>query len=139
MPARSGSGVSALQNAYAGLNTVPESGNQTSSFRLSSFSFDDAANYLAGKSPQYLHDLLASAAWIVFCLAGGNAGQAQLVSNFLAEQQDLLREKRVILFAFGAPYDLDATDISMLTAYYAMYSKQPPFVDVAARWCCFRS
>jgi beta-N-acetylhexosaminidase len=44
-----------------------------------------------------------------------------------------LRDRRVILFSFGAPYYLDATDISKLTAYYALYSKQPPVVDVAAR------
>jgi beta-N-acetylhexosaminidase len=39
----------------------------------------------------------------------------------------------VILFSFTAPYYLDATDISKLTAYYVLYSKQPAFVDVAAR------
>jgi beta-N-acetylhexosaminidase len=125
-------GVSALQTAVVQLYG-PESGNQTSSFRLSSYSFQDAANYLAGKSPPYLQDNLASAAWIVFALADNSSGQAQLISNFLAEQQDLLRDKRVILFAFGAPYYLDATDISRLTAYYGLYSKQAPFVEVAAR------
>ncbi|HET6846876.1 MAG TPA: hypothetical protein VFH29_08565, partial [Anaerolineales bacterium] len=52
---------------------------------------------------------------------------------FLAEQQDLLRDKRVILFAFGAPTYFDATDISRLTAYYALYSKQQPFIEVATR------
>src|SRR5690606_1324428 len=41
--------------------------------------------------------------------------------------------KRVIVFAFGAPYYLDATDISKLTAYYALYSKTDPSVEVAAR------
>jgi len=39
----------------------------------------------------------------------------------------------VILFSFTAPYYLDPTDISKLTAYYALYSKQPAFVEVAAR------
>jgi len=39
----------------------------------------------------------------------------------------------VILFSFTAPYYFDATDISKLTAYYALYSKQPAFVEVAAR------
>jgi beta-N-acetylhexosaminidase len=39
----------------------------------------------------------------------------------------------VILFSFTAPYYLDATDISKLTAYYALYSKQPAFIDMAAR------
>jgi beta-N-acetylhexosaminidase len=56
-----------------------------------------------------------------------------LVSRFLAERQDLLRTKKIILFSFGAPYYLDSTDISKLTAYFALYSKSSAFVDVAAR------
>jgi beta-N-acetylhexosaminidase len=127
-----GLAVDALQNAVVALYG-PESGNQTSSFRLSSFSFDDAANFLAGKSPPYLPEGLSAAGWVVFALVDNTHGQAQLLSNFLAEQKDLLRDKRVILFAFGAPYYLDATDISRLTAYYALYSKQAPFVQLAAR------
>jgi beta-N-acetylhexosaminidase len=39
----------------------------------------------------------------------------------------------VVVFSFDAPYYFDATDISKFTAYYAMYSRQSPFVDVAAR------
>ena len=39
----------------------------------------------------------------------------------------------MIVFAFNAPYYLDATDISKVTAYYALYSKTPAFVDIAAR------
>lgn len=124
--------VHALQRAVIGLYG-PESGNRISSFRLSSYTFDDAGDYLAGKSPPYLQGDLLAAAWVVFSLVDNNAGQAQLISNFLAEQQDLLRDKRVILFAFGAPYYLDATDISRLSAYYALYSKQEPFIEVAAR------
>jgi beta-N-acetylhexosaminidase len=56
-----------------------------------------------------------------------------MISRFLSERQDLLRDKHVILFSFNAPYYFDATDISHLTAYYALYSKQPPFIEVAAR------
>ena len=39
----------------------------------------------------------------------------------------------VILFSFGAPYYFDTTTISKFTAYFALYSKQPQFVDVASR------
>ncbi len=124
--------VDALQQAIVKLYG-PESGNQTSGFRLSSFSFADVANYLSGKPPPYLQENLGFADWVVILMTDNNSGQAELVSNFLAEQQDLLRDKHVILFAFGAPYYLDATDISRLTAYYALYSKLPPFVEVAAR------
>jgi beta-N-acetylhexosaminidase len=130
--ATSGLAVDALQHAIVALYG-PEGGNLTSSFRLASYSLANAASFLAGENPPYLADDLTQAAWVVFALAGNSNGQAQLISNFLAEEQDLLRNKSVILFAFGAPYYLDATDISRLTAYYALYSKQEPFVEIAAR------
>ncbi len=129
---QSGLAFDALQAAIARLYG-PQSGNQTSTFRLSSYSFDDAANYLAGKSPPYLQDDLSSADWVIFSLTGSGRNQQQIISNFLSGQQDLLRTKHVILFAFGAPYYLDATDISRLTAYYGLYSQESPFVEVAAR------
>ena len=66
-------------------------------------------------------------------MADASNGQPQIISRFLSERQDLLSNKHVILFSFGAPYYFDATDNSHLTAYYALYSKQPPFIDVAAR------
>lgn len=131
-PVRFGLAVDALQNAVVQLYG-PQSGDQTSSFQLSSYSFTDAASYLAGKPPAFLQDDLSQASWVVFSLVDSSQGQAQLLSNFLSQQQDVLRNKHVILFAFGAPYYLDATDISRLTAYYALYSKQPPFVEMAAR------
>ena len=131
-PEMAGLGVESLQRAVVSLYG-PEAGNQTSSFRLSSYPLSAANKYAAGESPPYLNEDLGSAAWVVFSLVDNSSGQARLISNFLAEEQDLLREKRVVLFAFGAPTYLDATDISRLSAYYALYSKQPPFVEVAAR------
>jgi beta-N-acetylhexosaminidase len=38
----------------------------------------------------------------------------------------------LILFALCAPYYLDATNISKLTAYFTLYSKSPAFIDSAA-------
>jgi beta-N-acetylhexosaminidase len=125
--------MQALQNTITQLYG-PQSGNQSSSsFRMASYSFNDVGSYLAGKSPPYLNDDLASADWVIFSLVSSNNDQVQMISSFLSGQQDLLRNKHVILFAFGAPYYLDATDISRLSAYYALYGKQPPFVEVAAR------
>jgi beta-N-acetylhexosaminidase len=69
----------------------------------------------------------------VLALSDASQGQPELVSRFLSERQDLLREKRIVLFSFAAPYYLDATDISKLSAYYGLFSKQPAFIDVAAR------
>ncbi|HEY6073860.1 MAG TPA: hypothetical protein VIV15_10805 [Anaerolineales bacterium] len=76
---------------------------------------------------------LGRADWIVISFADTHNGQIDLIKRFLSNRQDVLRNRRVILFAFNAPYYMDATDISKLTAYYALYSRQPAFVDVAAR------
>lgn len=111
----------------------PQSGNQTSTFRLSSYTLNDLSKYLDGKSPPYLEDDLNRSGWIIFSLTDNSSGQPQVISRFLSEHQDLLPNKHVLLFSFGAPYYMDATDISRLDAYYALFSKQPPFIDVAAR------
>jgi beta-N-acetylhexosaminidase len=53
--------------------------------------------------------------------------------QFISERSYLLRNKNVIVFAFNAPYYLDSTNISKITAYYGLYSKGPQFIEVAAR------
>ena len=46
---------------------------------------------------------------------------------------DLIQDKRTVVFSLNAPYYLDATSISQVTAYYGLYSKQPQFLEIAAR------
>jgi beta-N-acetylhexosaminidase len=73
--------------------------------------------------------------WIIFVMLDIN--QARPTSNalqrFLSERPDLIQDKKTVVFALNAPYFLDATDISKLSAYYGLYSKQPQFIEVAAR------
>lgn len=114
----------------------PSASGQIQTYRLSSYSFDDLKNFLdqTGDIIQ-MQDNLASADWIVVSIAGEKqtaVGQGVL-RQFLSEKSDLIRTKKIIGFAFNAPYYLDATDISKLTAYYGVYGKTKPFVDAAAR------
>ncbi|MEM5775021.1 MAG: hypothetical protein AAGU05_08480, partial [Anaerolineaceae bacterium] len=53
--------------------------------------------------------------------------------QLLHKRSDLLINKYSIVFAFNAPYFLDATEVAKLSAYYAVYSKIPAFTEVAAR------
>jgi beta-N-acetylhexosaminidase len=131
-PEQPGLAVDALEKVILQLYG-PEGDNQTSTFRVASYSFDHLRQLLEGASPQFMDADLTRASWIILSMTDSRGGQVELISEFLASRQDLLRDRRVILFSFGAPYYLDATDISKLTAYYALYSKQTPFVDVAAR------
>jgi beta-N-acetylhexosaminidase len=111
----------------------PTAGGQVSEPRLNSYTFDDLTALLGGAELETMVSEINRANWIVLALSDASRGQPELVSRFLSERQDLLREKRVVLFSFTAPFYFDATDISKLTAYYALYSKQPAFIDVAAR------
>jgi beta-N-acetylhexosaminidase len=88
---------------------------------------------LNGESQTDIEGVVTRASWVVISLADVDGGQISLLRRLFDERPDLLRNKNVILFSFTAPYYLDATDISKLSAYYVLYSKQPAFVDVAAR------
>jgi len=111
----------------------PQSGNQTAGFRLASYSFQNLQSMLDNLNPPFIEDDINRADWLVISLADSSQAQPALIRRFLTERPDLLRDTRVIMFSFEAPYYFDATDISKFTAYFALYSKQPPFVDVAAR------
>jgi len=111
----------------------PQSGNQTTNFRLASYSLQNLQTFLDAEEIAFLEDDIKSANWIILSFTDATQGQPALISRFLRERPDLLREKRIILFSFGAPYYFDSTTISKITAYFALYSKQPQFVDVAAR------
>jgi beta-N-acetylhexosaminidase len=122
----------ALQDAIVRLYG-PTAGGQVSEARLNSYTFEDLTALLNGAELENMLLELNRANWIVFTLADTSRGQQELISRFLSERRDLLLEKRIVLFSFTAPYYFDATDISKLTAYYGLYSKQPAFIDVAAR------
>jgi beta-N-acetylhexosaminidase len=51
----------------------------------------------------------------------------------LASRPDLASSRQVVVLAFDAPYFLDSTEISKLTAYYGVYSKTGAFVDAGVR------
>jgi len=103
---------------------------------LSSYSFADL-NFLLGDPdvPPAISEDLQLAEWVIFCItsSGSDLPESMALRQLLRERPELLKDKKVIVFAFTAPVYLDATDISKLTAYYALYTKVPEAVDVAAR------
>jgi beta-N-acetylhexosaminidase len=131
--------VDALQNSVLKLYG-PRAGGQVMQTHLSSYNFSDLTKLLVGtpptgtQTPPMLTDLRL-ADWVVFSTLNvePDVPDSNALLRLLSEQPDLLRNKKVIVFAFNAPYYLDATDISKITAYYALYSKTPALIDVAAR------
>ncbi len=83
--------------------------------------------------PEYLvQESLRNADWIIFAMVD-NGPHARALSNFLAQRPDLVRGRQVIAFAYNAPYFLDTTEITQLTAYYGMFSKIDAFIDASVR------
>lgn len=124
----------ALQEAVLRLYG-PQTGGQVAVNNLSSFSLEDL-QLLLNNSPEavQLELNLKRANWIIFSMLPERPEipSFQVLRRFLTERPDLFQQKRLIVYAFGAPYYLDATNISKLTAYYALYSKAPGFMDTAA-------
>lgn len=114
----------------------PQAGSQVQPFNLSSYSLVELQEMLdSPRNSTQLEIDLRRAQWIVFSMLDINKEEpsSQALLRFLSERPDLFQQKKLIAFAFNAPYFLDATNISKLTAYYGLYSKIPGFVDVAAR------
>jgi beta-N-acetylhexosaminidase len=132
---------------------------QNSTLELFSFSFLELYKYIAGnvsdmgdgrsvdnseigneedmlseRSIRSIDEALTGADWLVFTVGDiqdrSNTNALKLV---LAERPDILSDKNVIVFAMGAPYYFDATDLSQFTAYYGLYGDSSAFVEVAAR------
>jgi beta-N-acetylhexosaminidase len=114
----------------------PEAANQVTSSSMASYGFTNLARMLndPGTEPDLASDL-QSADWVVVSML--NVSPMRLNSDafkrFLDQKYEVIQNKKIIVFAFNAPYYLDSTDISKLTAYYGIYSKSAAFMDVAAR------
>ena len=113
-----------------------EAGNQVVRQNLFSFTFDDLQAML--DNPDSYHEIkirIQNAQWLVFSMLDVRSDRpsSQALRRFLSERDDLLRGRRVVVFAFNAPYYLDTTDISKLTAYFGVYSKSQQFIETAAR------
>ena len=122
----------ALQKAVVRLYG-PNGSGEIFANRVVSFPLTELGLMLNGESETDIESSLESADWLVISFAGVQDGQISLLRRFFSERPNLLRNPNVILFSFTAPYYLDATDITKVTAYYALYSKQPAFVEIAAR------
>ncbi len=80
----------------------------------------------------FVQQSLAEADWIIFATLD-KTSSAQPLSQFLAQRTDILRNSKSIVYAYHAPYYLDTTEISKLTAYYGIYSKAEAFIDASVR------
>lgn len=83
-----------------------------------------------------IETLIREADWIIFAMLNIDteaAPQSDAVRVLLRSRYEEIRNKKLVLFAFNAPYFLDETEISQLTAYYGFYSKTQAYLETAAR------
>jgi beta-N-acetylhexosaminidase len=125
--------VDAFRNAvvrlYSGSSQVIPS-------NLSSYTFKDLSDMLnAGTGILQIENDLRAADWIVFAMdsVSNDIPVSLALRQFLNLRPDLIQGKHLIVFALSEPYALDATDISKLSAYYALYSRSSSFIEIAAR------
>ena len=114
----------------------PSTGDIVQTNRLSSYSFEALRTFLDGTdNQQNISSNLDQADWIVIAFSQFklNSKESIAFQRLFSEKPGLVRNKKIIGFAFNAPYYPDATDISKFTAYYALYSKIPQFIEIAAR------
>jgi len=125
--------VDALENAVIRLYS---GSGQVLPNNLISYSFQDLSDMLnAGTGVLQIENDLRQAEWIVFTMDSVSSAipNSQALLQFLDQRPDLIQGKRLIVFALSEPYALDATDISKLSAYYALYSRSSSFIEIAAR------
>ena len=128
-------GINSLENAILKLYG-PLSGRQLVRANITSYSFKEIITLLdfPDEVVHIINDLY-NADWILVSALDTSEDRpySQAFTRLLAERQDLLRDKKIIVFALGAPYYLDATNISKITAFFGLYNKLPASLDVAAR------
>ena len=116
----------------------PHGTGQISPENIRSLTFTDLNQLLADEPGQHpdIEEAITNAQWIIFAQLDYNPDEypgSTALRNFLAKRSDSLRNKRLVVMAFRAPYYLDTTEISKLTAYFGVYSKTTPFLEAAVR------
>lgn len=114
----------------------PSSSQQVLSSNIISYPYQELISLLDNNPDmEFLSKSFNRADWIIFAALDTSTDRPTSLAlhRLLAERQDLIRGKKVVVFAYNAPYYLDATNISKITAFYGMYSKLDPFIDFSAR------
>ncbi len=127
--------INALEQAVVRLYS-PQVGGAILPRNLKSYAFDELRQLLdTGTGQLQIEQDIMQAEWLVFSMldVSPNIPSSLALRRFLDERPDLIQGKRVVVFAFNAPYYLDATEVSKLSAYYALYSRSPQFIELAAR------
>ncbi len=118
----------------------PEATGQIEPTQIKSLTFSQLKSYLTSGGTEGstgdMTALIQDTEWIIFAMLDVNLDDypdSDAVKLFLKQLSDSLRNKKIVVLAYNAPYYLDTTEISKLTAYYGIYSKVPACIDASVR------
>ncbi len=131
----------------------PDTTNQVSPENINAITFAELKQVLVGSlalanstenselpplahTPAEVTALIQQADWIIFAALDLNVDKfpdSDALKLFLAQGVNSLYDKKLIVLALNAPYYLDTTEISKLTAFWGLYSKTEPELEVAVR------
>jgi beta-N-acetylhexosaminidase len=117
----------------------PQASGRVDPERIYTYTFTDLKRFLTTPASypelsERLESHLTSADWLLFAMLDVDTSrqpQSDALKALLALRDDALQGKKVIVLAYNAPYYLDTTEVSKLTAYYGIYAKLPAFIDVS--------
>lgn len=113
----------------------PDATGQIDPEQITSHTFAELRSFLQYGSPD-LDAAIRDADWIVFAMLDYDPDEhpnSIALKQFLREGTVGLETQNIIVMAYEAPYFLDSTEVSKLTAYYGVYSRGKTFVDASAR------
>jgi len=113
----------------------PDATGQVDPERITAYTFADLRNYLQFGIPN-LDAVIRDASWIVFAMldyAPDDYPSSMALKQFLREWTGGLETQTIIVMAYEAPYYLDTTEVSKLTAYFGINSKIGAFIDASVR------
>ncbi|MFZ1755307.1 MAG: glycoside hydrolase family 3 N-terminal domain-containing protein [Caldilineaceae bacterium] len=128
----------ALEKIIVGLYG-PDATGQLSPDYVTSYSFEELSAFLRDAAPTVLAQAMDSAIeeadWLIFAMADVDVARfeySDAVKQFLRLRSDQVNG-RIVVLALSAPYYLDSTEISKLSAYLGVYSKNQSFLEAAVR------
>lgn len=127
----------ALENSIISLYG-PNAGGRIRAESISSYNFDELFRYLNNEEValnSILPVQIERADWLVFVTQDISEERptSTALTRLLNERPDIIQNKNIVVFSTNTPTILDSTNISKVDAFYALYSKSQPFIDVAAR------
>ncbi len=87
-------------------------------------------------SPEEVGQRIQAANWLIFAALDLNTSRysdSNALKLFLDQESGTLLDKKTVVLAFSAPYYLDTTEVTKLTAYLGLYSKTSPHIEAAVR------